>query len=96
MRKLWRELLDTFELPSEDIVMDVKQAATVQAKAAKETEKVKAKYFSQPAGQAVTSNVNQNIGDAVENNVQPVVGLEFQGDVELPPESELLKEAFQV
>ncbi len=94
MRELWKELFDTFELPSEDIVMDVKQVATAQAKAAQDTDKIKQKYFAQPAGQQVTPNINQNIQDQVGNEVEQVVEL-MGTDRELPPESELLKEAFQ-
>lgn len=95
MRYLWKELLDTFELPGEDIIMDVKQVANVQAKAQVTQDKVKEKYFAAPPGQAVTANVEQLVQDQVGNQINHTVDL-MPGATEGPPEAEMIKEAFQI
>ena len=95
MRKLWENLLDTFELPSKDLVLDVKQVATIQAKAQKDTEKVKSKYFSQAPGQEVAPLVTSNVNDQVVDNIEQGVTL-IPESQQGPPEAELLREAFQV
>ena len=108
MRKLWSELLDTFELPAEDVILNGKQVIKTQAKAqalqqqaqqaavqSAQAQNAEQQGFSPGFPQAVDQQVGNMVSEQVGQNVSQEVSL-LPTDQYEPPEAELLKESYQI